>query len=102
MLLSKAIPVLALPILAAAIPNNPTVTTVTVTQTVTTTQVVTETAVSQCNTGPIQCCDSVGTAGSSNIITGLLSLLGVVVNALVPIGVNCSPATILGGGSTSW
>lgn len=102
MLLSKAVAVFALPILAAAIPNNPpSPTTVTVTQTVTTTEVVTETAVSQCNTGPIQCCDSVGTS-SEGPIQAILGLLGIVVGALIPIGVNCSPATILGGGGTSW
>ena len=48
----------------------------------------------QCNTGPIQCCNSVQTAGSSGIAP-LLGLLGVVVqgvNALV--GINCAPIDV--------
>ncbi len=56
----------------------------------------------QCNTGTLQCCDSVQTAGSATV-SKLLGLLGVVVgdvNALV--GVTCSPITVVGAGSSSW
>ncbi|KAF5392802.1 hypothetical protein D9757_000926 [Collybiopsis confluens] len=51
-----------------------------------------------CSTGPIQCCNTVGT-NSNPVISLLLGLLGIVVqdvNAL--IGATCSPA-ILGIGS---
>jgi hypothetical protein len=56
----------------------------------------------QCNTGTLQCCNSVQTAGS-DAVSKLLGLLGIVVgdvNALV--GVTCSPITVIGTGATSW
>lgn len=94
--------VLVLPFLAVATPvvqnNTPTPTTVTVTQTATQTAI----AVSQCNVGSVQCCDSTST--SSNIVTSLLlGLLGIVVQGVnVPIGVTCSPITVVGASGTSW
>ncbi|KAK7033558.1 hypothetical protein VNI00_012782 [Paramarasmius palmivorus] len=52
----------------------------------------------ECNTGPIQCCQSTGTADDKTI-AGLLSLVGVVVQDLnVLIGVTCSPITVIGAG----
>ncbi|KAF5309179.1 hypothetical protein D9619_012767 [Psilocybe cf. subviscida] len=55
----------------------------------------------QCNTGPIQCCNSYGTAGSAPI-AALLGLLGIVVGDVTAIvGVTCSPITVIGGSGTS-
>ncbi|KAH8822418.1 fungal hydrophobin [Flagelloscypha sp. PMI_526] len=54
----------------------------------------------QCSTGPIQCCQTVGTA-TNPVISLLLGLLGIVVkdvNAL--IGATCSPITLVGVGSS--
>jgi hypothetical protein len=58
---------------------------------------------SQCNTGSTQCCTSVSTSGDP-VTKLLLGLLGVAVNGLnVPIGLTCSPLTIIGAnGGVSW
>ncbi|CAL1710925.1 unnamed protein product [Somion occarium] len=55
----------------------------------------------QCNTGPIQCCNSVQ-AASSNPISALLGLLGIVVTDLTAlVGLGCSPISVIGvGGGT--
>ncbi|OBZ77189.1 Hydrophobin-B [Grifola frondosa] len=56
---------------------------------------------SQCNTGPIQCCQSVQQANSA-AGTALLSMLGVVLNdPTVLIGGQCSPISAVGVGSGS-
>ncbi|EIN04580.1 fungal hydrophobin, partial [Punctularia strigosozonata HHB-11173 SS5] len=54
-----------------------------------------------CDTGPVQCCDSV--QSSSDPVTSLLlGLLGIVAGGVdVPIGVNCSPITGIGLGGNS-
>ncbi|KZT30201.1 fungal hydrophobin [Neolentinus lepideus HHB14362 ss-1] len=57
---------------------------------------------SQCNTGNIQCCKQVQTAGSPGVST-LAGLLGIVLNGLdAPVGIQCSPLTVggIGGGAT--
>ncbi|ESK86178.1 hydrophobin [Moniliophthora roreri MCA 2997] len=73
--------------------NPPATTTVTVTA-----PGPTVTAVSQCNTGDVQCCNTVETADGPTA-AGLLALLGVVVQDLnVLVGITCSPITILGIG----
>ncbi|KAJ2914451.1 hypothetical protein MD484_g5979, partial [Candolleomyces efflorescens] len=54
-----------------------------------------------CSTGPIQCCNSVQRAGAPSVAT-LLGLLGIVVqNANVPIGLTCTPITVIGAGGNS-
>ena len=53
----------------------------------------------QCNVGSLQCCDSVQNASdpaASNILSGLALDLG----ATVPVGLNCSPISALGVGSS--
>ncbi|KAL0948210.1 hypothetical protein HGRIS_010816 [Hohenbuehelia grisea] len=76
--------VLALPILAAAMAVVPR----------------TEPA-SQCNTGSLQCCNSVQSSKSS--VVGLLAgLLGIVLGPLdVLVGVTCSPISVIGVGGNS-
>ena len=54
---------------------------------------------SQCDTGPVQCCESSGTAGDPGIAS-VLSLIGVVVEDLdVVVGVTCAPIDVVGLGS---
>ncbi|KAL0572288.1 hypothetical protein V5O48_009670 [Marasmius crinis-equi] len=52
-----------------------------------------------CNTGPIQCCETVTTA-LDPVVGPVLKLLGIVIQDLnVPVALTCSPITILGGGN---
>ncbi|KAK1216819.1 sc3 hydrophobin [Marasmius sp. AFHP31] len=52
-----------------------------------------------CNTGPIQCCNSV-TKASDGAAAGILGLLGIVLQDLnVLVGLQCSPITVIGGGN---
>ncbi|KAJ3490886.1 hypothetical protein NLJ89_g11395 [Agrocybe chaxingu] len=58
-------------------------------------------APSQCNTGPIQCCNTTGTTKDTPI-AALLGLLGVVVQGVdVLIGVTCTPISVIGIGGNS-
>ncbi|GBE83670.1 fungal hydrophobin-domain-containing protein [Sparassis latifolia] len=61
----------------------------------------TVTTVSQCNTGSIQCCQSVESANSAagSALLGLLSIVLDDVNLL--LGSDCSPLTVVGVGSGS-
>ncbi|KAK0436415.1 fungal hydrophobin [Armillaria borealis] len=94
-----------LTLLAAATPlsSNPTTTTQTVTTTVTVsgaTTTVTEPA-SSCSSSNLQCCNSLQSS-SSNAVSALLGLLGVVLNDVTAlVGITCTPITIVGVGSTS-
>ncbi|KAL5523252.1 SC3_2 [Sanghuangporus sanghuang] len=101
MFFTKYASVLALPLLAVATPwvTPTTKATSTTTVTVTATATATEPA-SQCNTGPIQCCDSVQSADSFTIST-LLGLLGIVLEDLdVLVGLTCDPISVVGVGSS--
>ncbi|TFL00108.1 hydrophobin, partial [Pterulicium gracile] len=53
-----------------------------------------------CNTGPIQCCQQTQSAShpSSKTILGLLDIALQDLNVLV--GLQCSPLTVIGGGSS--
>ncbi|KAF5361841.1 hypothetical protein D9756_002077 [Leucocoprinus leucothites] len=56
---------------------------------------------SQCNTGPIQCCDS-AQAATSPAVTTLAAALGVVVQGVTGlVGLTCSPIDIIGVGGNS-
>ncbi|TFY64146.1 hypothetical protein EVG20_g6047 [Dentipellis fragilis] len=80
--------------------GNPTTTpAITTTVTVTAPATTSTAPASQCNTGPVQCCNSVQSASSSSA-SDLLGLLGIVlqdVNALV--GIDCTPISVIGAGS---
>ncbi|TFK65624.1 fungal hydrophobin [Pluteus cervinus] len=54
-----------------------------------------------CNTGPIQCCNSVQNSTNTGV-TSLLGTLGIVLGEITGlIGFSCSPLSILGGGGNS-
>ncbi|TDL20473.1 fungal hydrophobin [Rickenella mellea] len=57
----------------------------------------------ECNSGPVQCCNSLSTAGDP-AFADQLGLLGInIQDPNVPIGVTCTPVTVFGiqGGSSS-
>ncbi|KAL0956188.1 hypothetical protein HGRIS_002347 [Hohenbuehelia grisea] len=93
-------------LLAAATPWGEPVTSTTAKPPVTTTVTVTApgstvTSVDQCNTGPIQCCNSVqkASAPSAALLLGLLGIVLQDVTALV--GITCSPLSVIGVGGNS-
>ncbi|KIK55495.1 hypothetical protein GYMLUDRAFT_47698 [Collybiopsis luxurians FD-317 M1] len=50
-----------------------------------------------CSTGPVQCCQTVGTE-SNPVISLILGLLGIVIQDVdTLIGATCSPITVIGG-----
>ncbi|KAF9473858.1 hydrophobin [Pholiota conissans] len=54
-----------------------------------------------CNTGEVQCCNSL-TESSAPGVSALLSLVGVDVGSITgQVGVKCSPITVIGTGSGS-
>ncbi|KAF5348085.1 hypothetical protein D9758_010062 [Tetrapyrgos nigripes] len=56
---------------------------------------------SQCNTGNLQCCNSVQSS-NTGLVSGLLGLLGVVLGAVdAQVGVTCSPISVIGVGGNS-
>nr|AHZ18303.1 hydrophobin 7 [Tricholoma vaccinum] len=54
----------------------------------------------QCNTGPVQCCNSVTTANHQDTSI-LLGLLGLVLDPSILVGLQCSPLNVLGVGGNS-
>ncbi|GLB41322.1 putative acetyltransferase (GNAT) domain containing protein [Lyophyllum shimeji] len=70
------------------------------TTTVTTTPKPTSTApANQCNTGEMQCCNSVQSS-DSDAVTALAASLGVVIQGVsVPVGITCTPINVLGIGA---
>ncbi|OCH87985.1 fungal hydrophobin [Obba rivulosa] len=59
---------------------------------------------SQCNSGSLQCCDSVSTPGNSSVVRRAVRELGVRVAYNQPVGVGCSsidPINVGGGTSCS-
>ncbi|KAF8065012.1 hydrophobin [Lyophyllum atratum] len=54
----------------------------------------------QCNTGPVQCCNSV-TQANNPVAALLIGLLGIVVGPTVAVGLTCSPLSIIGIGGNS-
>jgi hypothetical protein len=57
---------------------------------------------SQCNTGPIQCCNS-AQAANTPVVQTLLGLLGIAVGSVdALVGVTCSPISIIGLPGNSW
>lgn len=56
----------------------------------------------QCNTGAIQCCNSVQEANSPSV-AGLFGVLGIAVKDVTgQVGVTCSPITAVGIAGNSW
>ncbi|KZT26116.1 fungal hydrophobin, partial [Neolentinus lepideus HHB14362 ss-1] len=51
-----------------------------------------------CNTGSVQCCNSVQSAGDGGM-PGILGLLGLPADPDVLVGTNCSPIDVLGLGA---
>ncbi|KAL1940955.1 hypothetical protein VTO73DRAFT_7591 [Trametes versicolor] len=56
---------------------------------------------SSCSTGPVQCCQSTGTADSTAVAPILASIGVVVQDVSALVGVTCSPITVVGVGSGS-
>ncbi|EEB97363.1 hypothetical protein MPER_03332 [Moniliophthora perniciosa FA553] len=55
---------------------------------------------SECSTGPVQCCNTITNAGDPTA-AGVLALIGVVVQDLnVPVGLTCTPVTVIGAGGS--
>ncbi|KAF5351510.1 hypothetical protein D9758_007193 [Tetrapyrgos nigripes] len=56
---------------------------------------------SQCNTGNLQCCNSVQDA-NSDVVSALLGLLGIDIGSVTAqVGVTCSPISVIGVGGNS-
>ncbi|EGN92731.1 hypothetical protein SERLA73DRAFT_79304 [Serpula lacrymans var. lacrymans S7.3] len=55
----------------------------------------------QCNTGPVQCCNTLTTASNSQA-AGLIQQIGLSgIGANIPVGLDCNPITAIGVGSGS-
>ncbi|KAI0371966.1 fungal hydrophobin [Pilatotrama ljubarskyi] len=58
-------------------------------------------AAQSCNTGPIQCCNSVESSDSA-AVSNILSLLGVVLEGVTAqVGLGCSPISVVGAGQST-
>ncbi|KAI0671940.1 fungal hydrophobin-domain-containing protein [Trametes maxima] len=53
-----------------------------------------------CNTGPVQCCNSVGKA-NDGLIGSILGLLGIILHPDTDVGLQCSPLSGVGLGGSS-
>lgn len=57
---------------------------------------------SQCNTGTLQCCNSVQSANSPQAIQAI-SLLGLILGPIIgQVGLGCSPINVVGLSQNSW
>ncbi|KAF8059849.1 hydrophobin-251 [Lyophyllum atratum] len=55
----------------------------------------------QCNTGEVQCCNSLKNASDDNV-SGLLGLIGVAVQDITAqVGLDCSPISVIAAGGNS-
>ncbi|KAF7422182.1 hypothetical protein PC9H_010337 [Pleurotus ostreatus] len=97
---SLFIAMVAFTTLTAAIPSVERRTNPTTTVTVTTKPSSTPISPNQCNTNNIQCCNSVQRSDAP-VFTGLFGLLGIVLQGVVPIGLACSPISVIGIGGIS-
>ncbi|KAF8236276.1 hypothetical protein L208DRAFT_1252927, partial [Tricholoma matsutake] len=52
-----------------------------------------------CNTGTTQCCESVHKPGDTYLQSLSPQLVAALTSVKVPVGVNCSPISVLGGGN---
>ncbi|EIW85888.1 fungal hydrophobin, partial [Coniophora puteana RWD-64-598 SS2] len=61
----------------------------------------TPTSPGQCNTGPIQCCDTIEKASEASTLLGLLGII--LSDPSILVGLTCTPINVLGlgGGSCS-
>ncbi|KAI3608928.1 hydrophobin [Moniliophthora roreri] len=56
----------------------------------------------ECNTGPIECCNTV-TNADDPAAASVLGLLGIIIQDLnVVVGLTCSPVTVIGAGGSGW
>ena len=56
---------------------------------------------SQCNSGAVSCCQDVQPAGSEAANNALFGLLDTALGVGIPIGIDCTPISVIGAGSSA-